>query len=513
MLVWFATRQKTACCTRRLGCGTANELIGDIGSSGRGGFRRPSALQDHRGLTAGTDVRFGALPHRHPTAVQVRCDRGYAAAALGLGRSSEAPCTRSPSCRILLDARSPRSFRLSRMKRRHPGASDAHAKGEASTYCVALTAAACLALVGCPQTLGDDFSVGDPHSNSPNGGKSSRDPRTPQGGSSADLGGASSETAASGGESSAGRSEAGGTDPGMTGGAGAGASAQGGTSALSTSACRVVLGQPAPISFADSGISSTVGLTSPTLSSDGLTLYFVMAQAMSGLDQIYRATRETVDSLVFSGAQAVFATATEARGTPALSSDDLTLYFQATRWNGMGDRDLWFTKRSSVGAAFVDPQAVTAANTPAVEHHPFLTQDQLALYYVSLQYAGGYYPTSTNSNIWRVTRTSTDEAFADPTEVEELNSPYRDQRVAITSNGRVIYFATDRDDYLQLDLWTATRTTQRGTFEPPEPVTDAGVNSLSDDRDVALSPRETELFFVSNRDGRDWIYRSTRGCQ
>jgi hypothetical protein len=368
--------------------------------------------------------------------------------------------------------------------KRHHGASDApRSNGEGTSYYMSLTAVVCLALVGCPQTLGDDFTLADPHSSSANGGRSGRDTQ--------------SGITAEGGSSDA----------------SAGSPALGGTSSVGTATCSVSLGRPAPIAFSDASVSSTLGISGPALSSDGLTLYFVVAQSQTGLDQIYRATRATLDSLTFSKSEAVFANTTEARGTPALTSDDSTLYFYATRWNGMGDRDLWFVKRSSANSAFGEVQSVTAVNTTAMEHHPFLTQDQLALYYVSVQFSGGYYPTSTNSNIWRVTRTSTDQAFANPVEVEELNSPYRDQRVAITANGRVVYFATDRGDNTQLDLWVATRATQRGTFEPPQPVADASVNSLSDEKDVALSPKEDELFFASNRDGQEWIYRSTRSCQ
>lgn len=399
--------------------------------------------------------------------------------------------------------------------KRHHGALDAPRPER--TYYPLLAAAVSLTLVGCPQTLGDDFALGDGHANSANGGKSSRDTRIAHGGSAeggTGVGDSSEVHSETGGTGTLVSGGEGGTGPASSGSsASAGTPTQGGTSSASTTACKIALGPPAPITFSDASISSTLGISGPSLSSDGLTLYFVVAQALSGLDQIYRATRATRETLVFSGATAVFASTTEARGTPALTSDDLTLYFYAVRWNGMGDRDLWFVKRSSVSSAFGELQAVTATNSSAVEHHPFLTQDQLALYYVSVQYSGGYYPTTTNSDIWRVTRTSTDQAFANPTEVEELNSPYRDQRITITSDGRVCYFASDRADYTQLDLWSATRTTQRGTFENPQVVMDEQVNSQSDEKDAALSPLEDELFFVSNRGGQEWIYRSTRGCQ
>lgn len=242
---------------------------------------------------------------------------------------------------------------------------------------------------------------------------------------------------------------------------------------------------------------------SPTLSRDGLTLIF--AVNYSGNERIYQATREGRDSITFSGTKEVFPTSVYKRGSPALSYDGLTLYFyvDATTSTTAG-RGLWRATRDSVEAGFDFGESLSTLHVGWDAYLPWPSRDGLRLYYVAENPA-----VSNSAEIWMAERSSPQTDFAAGTNVAALNSTGADGRLAMTPDGNVVYFSSNRNDGYDEDLWVAARS-ESGGFGTPTRVSE--LNSSEDDKDVTLTADGAELFFVSSRSGEPLIYRCTRTC-
>lgn len=259
---------------------------------------------------------------------------------------------------------------------------------------------------------------------------------------------------------------------------------------------------PSRITFSDvADIAPNAPLWSPTLSADGLTMFFAASQGAT--ERIYQATRSSTNSLDFGNTQQVFPGATDNRGTPAISYDGLTLYFESEGLRGAGARDIWMVTRQTPSGVFGTPQAVAAINTTAKDHLPWASPDELTLYYVSESAGSG--------DIWMTQRSSPRDPFGAGSPVTPLNlANSSDVRVTLTSDGSVAYFSSDRDRTSDYDIWTSVRPAG-GTFSTPSRV--PSLSSTAKDMDLTLSRDDTEIFFVSERNGAAFIYRALRICR
>ncbi len=257
----------------------------------------------------------------------------------------------------------------------------------------------------------------------------------------------------------------------------------------------------------------TGNIYSPTLSQDGLTMYISRYQ---GLDaEIWVAVRESRESLHFSATPVTEIFAGEDRdsdGTPFLSADERSLYFQSARSGGMGGRDIMVATRPDPSSTFSSPAFVTEVNTDAHEHQPWLTADGLTLFFLSTRPDPAEYPTD-DDNIWYATRESVESPFGDAQFLFAINTAAKEGRVALTRDLLTLYFDTDgRDSMGETDVFMATRPDIDSEFGSIENLS-AAFNSTAHDRDVTLSPDDTELYFSSERDnGKAGIWRSVRTC-
>lgn len=258
------------------------------------------------------------------------------------------------------------------------------------------------------------------------------------------------------------------------------------------------------------GLGLDADLFGPSLSADGLTLYF--AAASEGTEHIYVATRSALETAQFSEAVELTSTSSAALdGTPFISFDGLGLYFFSDRAGGAGARDLWSARRdeplSPFGAAF----PLTPLNTPALDMSPSVSRDELTLHFASSRPNGR--GNVENTDIWRSTRSSTTESFGAPQNVAELNTGANEGRVAFSSDGLLVIFSSDRAGGSGFpDLWLARRFTANGPFGPPANL--ESLNSPSTEQDVALTSDDRELFFASERTGGpSALFRSVRPCE
>jgi hypothetical protein len=244
-------------------------------------------------------------------------------------------------------------------------------------------------------------------------------------------------------------------------------------------------------------------LWGPAISSDGNVLLF----GYTGNDEdLYMATMVPGENRTFENVTTLGTLNTNgSEGTPFLSVDGLTLYFYATRAGGPGDRDLWFAKRDELRADFGEPEQVLGVNGTSYDHLPWISDDELRIYYTT-ERAGGL----GHSDIWFATRASKDDPFDNHALVPGINSEFREDAVAFAPDRLTVYFTTDRDTDGNLDIWRATRSSRASNFDDPEVV--PGVNSDSEDTNLALTRDGKRLYFSSGRDGKQRLWVAARTC-
>lgn len=244
-------------------------------------------------------------------------------------------------------------------------------------------------------------------------------------------------------------------------------------------------------------------LWKPSLSDDALTLY--VAFVVPGFNEQIGVSTRPDRGNTFGFASVLPAPVNQSiEGTPHISRDSRSLYFFSERAGTGGvARDLYVATRSDPSGPFETASPLSSVNSPFLDHLPWVSADELVLYFAS-QRSGGM-------DIWRSTRASRADAFGAPAAVTEINSSADDNGMTLTRDERTIIFASTRPngagDY---DLYRALRAGTDQPFSLPEPLT--VINTSAIETDPSLSPDGQELFFVSTRNGATELWRSIRTC-
>lgn len=201
---------------------------------------------------------------------------------------------------------------------------------------------------------------------------------------------------------------------------------------------------PAPVNswYDDSG---------PCLSADGLTLYFASDRpGGSGDYDLWMTTRKTAkdpwDEPVNLGPTVNSA---YYDNHPSISSDGLTLYFDSRRpgvFGLTGTNDIYVTRRADVNEPWGTPEPLTVINTPGNEYSPDISSDGLTLYYDS-PLAG--------RDLWVTTRTGPNDVWGPPTHLGvPFNTASTDTDPSLSADGTKLYFVSDRSGgYGAFDIW------------------------------------------------------------
>jgi hypothetical protein len=243
---------------------------------------------------------------------------------------------------------------------------------------------------------------------------------------------------------------------------------------------------------------------SPTLSSDGRTMY--LSLTVPGFnEQVAVATRPDRGNTFGNLSILPSPVNTSTDGTPELSADGLSLYFFSQRFGGVGTRDIYVATRASTASQFGSVTELSSINSLQRDDRPWLSPDELSIYFSSQR-------DSFTDDLWRATRSARTDAFGAATSVSELNSIGNDAGVSLTSDGKLVLFASDRSGGVGgMDIYRATRASTSGPFSTPELVSE--LNSSADDFDVQLSADGQEVFFASNRNSTSYrIWRSLVTC-
>jgi hypothetical protein len=188
---------------------------------------------------------------------------------------------------------------------------------------------------------------------------------------------------------------------------------------------------------------------------------------------------------------------------PSLTDDGLTLFFERQAM-GSSVSNIYSTKRATIADAFGAPALVSGVNTSGYDANPFVRGDAGEIWFVATG-------ADTTIDIFHARSNGAGSYASSP--VSEVNSAFGDYYPVISADGRTLYFASDRPlpGGGGLDIWAARRADATGKFDAPLPL--ANVNTTADEEPTWISADGCRLYLASNRPGgrgaKD-IYVSTR---
>lgn len=174
-------------------------------------------------------------------------------------------------------------------------------------------------------------------------------------------------------------------------------------------------------------VNSSYREAAPNISADGLELYFVSGRPGGyGVNSLWVTTRKTTDDdwgEPVNLGPVVNSSAGE--WAPSISADGLTLFFSSTRPGGSGKSDLWVTTRATKNDPWGEPVNLgPTVNSSAGDGGPSISSDRLTLFFASRRLGG-----LGDDDLWQVKHlkerkrppTPTD-SFAIPKIPEELQA-------------------------------------------------------------------------------------------
>ena len=269
------------------------------------------------------------------------------------------------------------------------------------------------------------------------------------------------------------------------------------------------------------GINSAANEWIPVISSDGLTLYFTIANNGGpggfGGDDLFQATRSTTDDAFDNVTNLGPAINTEFHDDSGdISSDGLTLYFSSYR---TGDSDLYMATRESISDGFANVTNLgTGVNGSAAEISPRLSANGLVLFFSddneSPYRSGGH----GDADIWVAMRTSINKPFGGVANLNDfslgsaINGPLHDFFPSIShdwpARGSQLYFHRSGAGRAG-DIWQATWVPETlGDFDGFGQLDGADVDRLM--RGIAAATNDVRLDlngdnFVNGDDLTVWV--------
>lgn len=185
-------------------------------------------------------------------------------------------------------------------------------------------------------------------------------------------------------------------------------------------------------------------------------------------------------------------------GEPTLSPDGHLLFFSGSRTGGQGGEDIWVSRRTDAKddlgwgpAVNLGPDVNTAFHEGAPAYVPALEGGGPNLLF-DRQGA-----TLASSDIYQVRVTRDGETLGPAAPVAELNSPVLDLGPAVRTDGREVFFWSNRPGLGAADIWVATRRSPHDPWSTPQNL-GPPVNTPFGELTVGLS-----------RDGRTLIFSGT----
>ncbi|OHB79699.1 MAG: hypothetical protein A2Z25_03095 [Planctomycetes bacterium RBG_16_55_9] len=243
-------------------------------------------------------------------------------------------------------------------------------------------------------------------------------------------------------------------------------------------------------------VVNTVGSDgSPDISADGLTLYFDSLRAAGlGSWDIWMTSRETTDgewsppTLLPAPVNGGYSDS-----GPSISADGLSLYFASDRPGGYGSPDIYVAKRETADDPWGIPENLgRTVNSSSYDNHPSISSDGLMLFFGSAR-GGGY-------DLYVTQRATTDSEWTVPVSLGmTTNTIYNELSPDISSDGLSVFFDR-RGASGDRDLWVAARDPRS---DGPTAAMNLGtpINTWYEDTDPSISADGCTLYFGSTRPG------------
>ncbi len=234
----------------------------------------------------------------------------------------------------------------------------------------------------------------------------------------------------------------------------------------------------------------------PSISADGLELYFSSGRpgGYGSLD-IWVTKRPTKDD-PWGTPVNLGSTVNSSYDdpTPSISADGLTLYFSSNR-AGEGGYDLWLTTRATVSDPWGTPVNLgSTVNSSYDETSQSISADGLSIYFSSYDRhrPDGY----GGRDIWVTTRPTTNDPWGQPVNLgPTVNSSHHDWRPSISADGLSLFFPSNRPGgYGSWDLYVTMRKTKEDPWSPPVNLGPT-VNTASAEMAPSISHDGRDLYF------------------
>jgi len=258
------------------------------------------------------------------------------------------------------------------------------------------------------------------------------------------------------------------------------------------------LWQSTPMNLGPTVNSWTTDST-PGISADSRSLYFSSTRS-GGPADLWVTTRATVsdpwDPPVNLGPM-VSSSYTD--DTPSISADGLTLYFSSFRPGGLGTMDLWIATRQTTDDEWAAPTHLgPTINSSSLDWSPNISADGLLLVFCSNRPGG-----IGKSDLWMTRRSTTEGPWSEPVKFRPpVNSPYIEATPSISADGLLLFFQSNRPGGYggPVDIWVARRETTDDPWSQPVNLGPV-INTWGFDGCPSISADGSALYFVSNRPG------------
>ena len=139
---------------------------------------------------------------------------------------------------------------------------------------------------------------------------------------------------------------------------------------------------------------------------------------------------------------------------------------------------------------FGSPQALATVNSTSVDRDPFVTHDQLTLYFSSERTGG-------SADVYVATRTSTTMPFGNVMQFGAATTSGYDSKMAMTADGLLLVLASDQSGTKGgPDIWQATRTSTVNGFGTLDESNEGKLDSSTNQLDPFISPDGLRIYYA-----------------
>ena len=177
---------------------------------------------------------------------------------------------------------------------------------------------------------------------------------------------------------------------------------------------------------------------------------------------------------------------------PFLTADELTLYFSSER-GSVGNGNVYTASRGSLGDPFTAPAQFAQATTEGYDSKLSITDDG-KLFVLASSHTGG----EGGEDIWQATRSSTSATWSALGEAHEgnVNGPGEERDPALTPDGLALYLAVGAT---RQHIVSTRRSSTSSDFPTPQVITE--IDATVGGADPAVSADERIIVFSSGRTG------------